>query len=115
MAIKALTGLVPDWYTPESQREADEPARFKLKPLDAKEMVEVQDYHDPDKGQIKPEGLYRALELSLTDWENVNDQNDRPLKCTRTNIKTLPIEIIAECGAEAINRSFLSEDDEKNS
>ena len=114
MAIRALTGLVPEWYTPESEKGEDDAARFKLKPLDSKEMVEIQSYHTEAEG-IRPEGLYRALELSLLDWENVNDDQGKPLKCNRNNIKRLPIEVVAECGGQAINISFLSEDDEKNS
>jgi hypothetical protein len=115
MAIKALTGLVPEWYTPSSEKEADNPARFKLKPLDSMQVVEIQNYHDEVKGAVKAEGLYRAFELSLVDWENVFDSQDRRLKPTRNNIKAIPVEIIAECGAHAITMSYLTEDDEKNS
>lgn len=112
MAIKALTGLVPEWFTPESERDSDDAARFKVKPLDTKEVVEIQN-HRTENG-IGPEGLYRAFELSVIDWENVNDRNDKPLKCNRTNFKAIPIEIVAEVGAHAITISFLNEDDEKN-
>lgn len=113
MAIKALTGLVPEWFTPEVEKGSDDAARFKLKPLDSKQMVEIQG-HRMNEGGISPEGLYRTFEMALIDWENVNDVQDRPLKCTRTNIKAIPIEIIAECGAQAIANSFVSEEDEKN-
>jgi len=113
MAITALTGLVPEWYTPEDEKESDDAARFKLRPLDSKQMVEIQGYASETKG-IAAEGLYRAFELSILDWENVNDGNGKALKCTRNNIKNIPVEIIAECGAQAISVSFLSEDEEKN-
>lgn len=113
MSITALTGLVPEWYTPESETESDNPARFKVKPLDSKQMVEIQAYHKPEGG-ISPEGLYRSMEISILEWENVLGVNGKPLKCTRGNVKAIPIEIIAEVGAHAISISFLSEDDEKN-
>jgi hypothetical protein len=113
MSITALTGIVPEWYTPESQKESSTPARFKLKPLDSKQLVEIQGYHTPE-GAIAPAGLYRAFEISVIEWENVNDSNGRALKCNRGNIKTIPIDIIAEAGAEVISVSFLGETDEKN-
>ncbi len=113
MAIRAMTGLVPEWFTPEDEKEASEPARFKIKPLDQKQLIEIQN-HRRDDASISPDGLYRSFELSVVDWENVNDQNDKPLKCTRNNFKHIPIEIIAEVGAQAISVSFINEDDEKN-
>lgn len=118
MSITALTGLVPEWYTPISQKDEDDPARFKLTPLDTKQMVEIQSYHITDgkgNGRISPEGLYRAFEISILEWENVNDRTGKPLKCTRNNIKTIPVDLIAELGAEAVSVSFLTDDDAKNS
>jgi len=113
MSITALTGIVPEWFTPDSQKESDNPARFKLKPLDSKQMVEIQGFHTAEGG-IAPAGLYRAFEISIMDWENVNDRNGKPLKCNRGNVKAIPIEVIAELGAETISVSFLTDDDEKN-
>lgn len=113
MSITALTGLVPEWFTPDSQKDSDDPARFKVKPLDSKQMVEIQAFHQ-ESGGIAPAGLYRSMEISILEWENVNDANGKRLKCTRHNVKAIPIEIIAEVGAHAISVSFMSEDDEKN-
>jgi len=113
MSITALTGLVPEWYMPDSEKESDDPARFKLKPLDSKQMVEIQAFHQATGG-ISPEGLYRSMEISILEWENVNDVNGKKLKCTRHNVKFIPVETIAEIGAHAISISFLSEDEEKN-
>lgn len=113
MSITALTGIVPEWFTPESQKESDEPARFKMKPLDSKQLVEIQSYHTPE-GAIAPAGLYRAFEIAVMEWDNVNDQNGKALKCNRGNVKVIPIEIIAEAGAEVISISFLGAADEKN-
>lgn len=114
MSITANTGLVPEWFTPEDQKNEDDPARIKVKPLDSKQMVEIQAFSKEDGG-IAAEGLYRAFEISLVDWENINDAQGKALKCTRTNIKALPIQVIAEAGAHAISISFLSEDETKNS
>ena len=113
MSITALTGLVPEWFTPDSEKGSDDAARFKVRPLDSKQMVEIQAFHK-ESGGISPAGLYRAMEISILEWENVLGVNDKPLKCTRHNVKAIPIEIIAEVGAHAISISFLSEDDEKN-
>jgi len=113
MSITALTGLVPEWFTPDSQKESDNPARFKVKPLDSKQMVEIQAFHK-ESGGISPEGLYRAMEISILEWENIFGPNEKPLKCTRHNVKAIPIEVIAEVGAHAISISFLTEDEEKN-
>jgi hypothetical protein len=114
MSITANTGLVPEWFTPTSQEGEDNPARFKVKPLDSKEMVEVQAFHTAEKG-IGAQGLYHAFEISIIEWENVNDGQGKALKCTRTNVKAIPIDVIAEAGAHAISISFLSDDEIKNS
>lgn len=113
MSINALTGLVPEWYTPESEKESSDPAKFYVKPLDTKQIVELQKFHKAEGG-IEAEGLYRSFELSVSDWDNVNDAQGKKLKCTRTNFKVIPVEIIAEVGAHAIEISFATEDDEKN-
>lgn len=113
MAIQALTGMVPEWYTLADEKESSDAARFKVKPLDTKEIVELQKFHK-DEGGIEAEGLYRAFEISVNDWENINGRDGKPLKCTRSNFKTIPIQVIAEVGAHAIAISFLPEEDEKN-
>ena len=44
MSITANTGLVPEWFTPEDEKGKDDAARIKVKPLDSKQMVEIQAY-----------------------------------------------------------------------
>jgi len=117
MSIKVNTGLVADWYTPESEKDSDNPARFKLKPLDGLTQVDVY-----SKAKITEQGGFVptrqaaevALRASLIEWENIDDANGRPLKCSPHNFRHLPGEIVQELTQEILIRSDLDEDDEKN-
>jgi hypothetical protein len=115
MAIKALTGLVPEWYTPANQEGESEPARFNLKPLTSPQVAKLQSFFNLETGEISGSGLYESAILSIIGWENVTDHEGKALKCNSINAKKLPYEILIELGGVALSNSFLSDDDEKNS
>ena len=115
MSIKALTGLVPEWYTPEGQEDNDNPAAFELTPLKAPQVATLQKYFDKVTGEIDGEGLYKAAVMGITNWRNILNHENKPLKFSRRNIEFLPYEKLLIIGGEVLANSFITEDDEKNS
>jgi hypothetical protein len=116
MAIKPLTGLAPQWFTPSGEQDSDNPTRFKLKPLDGLTFLDVM-----SEGKIRDDGAFVAnrqgrdtlLKNGLIEWENF-DEGGNPLKCNFTNFHRIPAEILAEICNELIIVSSLSGEDEKN-
>lgn len=118
MAIKTWRGLAPTWYTPVSEEGSEDPARFKLKPLNRAELDMVFEGRTTDsEGNLilTARGIEHALRVGLVDWENVLDENDKPLKFSIANFRYLPWAIGQELAGELVNMSFLAEDEAKNS
>lgn len=114
MTVTALTGLVPEWYTPDDEKGSDTPAEFKLVPLTTPQMAQVQTHFDMKEERVKATGLYLACEFGLRGWKNVIDHEGNELKFSRSRIATLAIDLAAELGGQIIASSLLSGDDEKN-
>lgn len=120
MEIQALKGLVPVWYTPpkvdsdgnESGDSYD--AEFLLRPLTAPQVAELQPYFDRATGEITAKGLWRAAQLSVSNWRGVVDEegNDVPYKLQM--LELVPYSAIVKIGSRVLQISFLTGDEEKN-
>lgn len=116
MALNAAPKLKSDWFTPESERESDNPTRFKYKPLDSVQMTEVLLHVSTESGTITGKGLNLAVQYGLEDWENLMDPDTgKPLKFGRMNIKRVPNSILLDLANTIIEASDLGEAEEKNS
>lgn len=115
MALNAISKVAPEWYLPESQKEEDEPARIKVRPLTSPQLEEV--FEQTENGIDVPMRNYRlVLKYGIVDWENVNDPDTgKALKCTPMNHGRLPVEERIELVGVIIERSQMTEDDRKNS
>ncbi len=114
--LKITTGLAPEWFTPESQMEQEDPARFKIKPLDQISFLEVLADCEVKNDVFVPnaKGRKLLLEKGLIDWENITDTNGKPLKFSRFNLAHIPAQILAEICNEIMQKSAISEEQEKN-
>jgi len=118
MALTINTNISPAWYVLESEVNDELPAKFKIKPLDGEQYIEVFAEGEVTRlGDLKLNGLglKMALRYGLTGWENINDANNKPIKFSTHNIRKLPMEVLSELASEVINRSTPSEDEIKNS
>jgi len=115
MTVKALTGLVPEWFTPEGEKEDSDPAEFLLRPLKAPQVAKLQGEFHAESGNISGKGLYEAAVVGIADWKNVINHEGKVLKFTRSNIDSLPYTLILELGGQVLATSFMSGEDEKNS
>ena len=114
MTVKALTGLVPEWYTPASEVDEDTPAEFHIKPLTAPQIAGIQGEFDRETGEISGNGLYEAARMGVIGWKNVTDHNDRTLKYSKRTLDQLPYAIVLELGGKVLELSFLTDEEVKN-
>ena len=111
--MKALTGLVPEWFRPETLDEGDE-AEFEVSPLTQQKIAEVQNHYDTIDNTMKPTGYYLAFEMGCTIWRGVTDHEGKELPFSVRKLGTIPIKIACEIGAQVVNVSALTEDERKN-
>lgn len=119
MSVRALTGLAPEWYTPDDQKDDERPTRYKIKPLDGLQFLEVA-----ANGEIAPDGSFTPnhagrlllLRYGIKDWENVDDaaKDGKPLKFNLARIKFLPVPHLVELSNVLLERSALGAQDQKN-
>jgi len=117
MAITVNKKLGSTWYTPDSEKESEEPAKFKIKQLNGEQLDDALNGAVMSEGgrlRLSPSGVRAALKAGIEDWEGINDGGDK-LKCTHVNHRFLPWSLRQELAGEIINQSMLSEEDEKNS
>lgn len=116
MALTATPKLKSDWFIPESERESDNPTRFKYKPLDSEQFNEVLLHVSKDSDTITGKGMNLAVHYGLQDWENFLDPDTgKELKFSRMNMKRIPNSIFLDLANTIIKASDLEEDEEKNS
>ena len=115
MSIKALTGLVSEWFTPADEVGKEDATEFNLQPLTTPQMARIQAHFDAATGSISAVGLYTACEFGLKGWRNLLDHEGNDLKFNKRRLDVLPIEIVAEVGGQIIANSVLTDEDEKNS
>ncbi len=116
MSINALTKIAPTWYTPESEKDSDDPTRFKIRPLTPPERESVTELDDDGSFNIPPKNFGQVLRLGVVDWENFNDaETGKPIKFSYTNHWRIPWEIRLELAGQILISSQLSGDEEKNS
>lgn len=118
MAVQALTGLVAEWFTPSDQADDDAPARYKIKPLNGFQFMEVAQHGViGTDGSFTPnhKGLLMLLHYGLKDWENVLDHEGNALPFNLQRTKFIPTPHLVECANEILGRSALEAEAEKNS
>lgn len=110
MAIVGITDLAPYWFTP-TQEESETPTRFKLKPLDGFETLEVS----AEVGARRVAAAQKlAVKYGLVDWENFCDESGNNIKFSRENFRLLPVGAIAEIAVQVINGATLDKEQKKN-
>lgn len=117
MSLKINTGLEPTWFTLKGQEDDPAPARFKVKPLNQIDYLAVcQETQQTESGGIMPSASAYALTLAkgLVDWENIEDENGKPLKFSKSNFGLIPAQFMFKVFEEIFIVSSIDEEDEKN-
>jgi len=117
MAIKALSGFAPYWYTPKSQIKDPDPTRFKVHKLNGEQMGNVRpelSFNALGDMDITGRGLTLTLIYGLDDWENFCDDQG-PVKAVLENHCLIHVADRVELATEIIKASTLGEESRKNS
>lgn len=96
-------------YTPISQRDEEVPFSVYIKPLSTKQLMLLEDklVKRNDASDITfstGEFSFSSLKLSILSWENISDENDKPIALKKNadgtindeSLSLLPSEIISE-------------------
>lgn len=112
-----MKSISPFWFAPPVKDEAEPSAEFELRPLDQRTLYLVQMDMDFKRGICGVNGAIAAFEYSVVNWRGLNVEFSRQAKRDVTEgageLKwTLRL---AQIAAELYKRSFLKEEDSKNS
>lgn len=114
MALKATKRVEPSWYTPEDERDEESPARFKVRALTTTEQIDVlATFVNGAPGAATYKACFR---LAVMEIEQVTSDSGKPITNTyqfllQPNFR----DVVVEVGAEVFSKSFLTEEEEKNS
>lgn len=117
MAITAISKLTAEDYIAQSDREDESPTRFRLRPLNGLQYMEViSELSRGDDGQLRisGKGMKLALQYGLVGWSNFRDSDGKEIKFNPVNVEKIPPVILSELAGEIINRSEIGEDERKN-
>ena len=117
--LKALNPLVPEWYTPEEEKEDPNPTEFLIRPLSGVERADVEFRHDELHGASMTErGARVCLKHGLRGWKNFQD-SEGPVKFNdinpEENMRRLPLSLVTELAFQIWHKSHLNERALKNS
>jgi hypothetical protein len=110
MAITAIKGIAPDWFEPEQTGE--NPTRFKLKPLNGLNYLELLAGLDGQK--LTARSIDAALQYGLVAWENFKDFDGNEIEHSVRNFERIPPMTINAIVNEIMNISQLSGEERKN-
>jgi len=115
MSITALTGLAPEWYTPE--QEGDDKTKFYLKPLTGIEYAQVLATGDIKDGYIglSAESTALCIKYGLIGWENFKGADGKPIEFSSALISSIPGSYLYPIAHKVFTMSMLAEIDKKKS
>lgn len=115
MAITALTGMAPEWYTPPQDDNGDQTA-FEITPLNGICYTTViAMMASPDDGnaiEMTESRIQYVLDHGLTNWRNFN-VDDKPVVFSKSSFGMIPSLTISHIVNEIMTRSQLSDEQKK--
>lgn len=114
--MKAINNLVEAWYTPTSEKDAEVPTRFRIKPLNGEQyMTVMMETRTNESGDLSlsASGMRQAINYGLVGWENFTD-GAKDVPFSKASISLIPAPELIALASEIINRSSISEEQEKN-
>lgn len=114
MTITLYSKLTPVDYIPISEREADTPTTFKLKPLNGAEYLDVMCHmvNDENGGQrLSRTGLEKIMRYGVKGVNNLIDENGKPINKVKPDMFG-PI-LLSEIASEIMSISEVDEQEKK--
>lgn len=117
MAIKAMSGVVPEDYVCKHEGDTENPTIWKLQPLNGFDYMEVMsELQRTDNGfKISGKGLGIAVRKGLVGWQNFHDENGKEIKFNPLNMKKIPAIVLGDLADRVIEISELGDEQAKNS
>lgn len=115
--LTAITGMAPEWFIPSSQVDEDEPARFKLMPLDQLtflEVVTLSTLNENDMLIPGPDARRLIFKRGLIGWEKIVDSNGKKLKYSPHSVRGIPFQALTEICNRVVLISVPTEEARKN-
>ena len=107
--IKTMKGIVPTWYTLESD-ETKETA-FLLAPLTSAQRLNVIGVNAHD---MLGETIMLVVKTAVKDFKGITDETGKALEFSLTTLETLPTHVLMELSKEIMRTSALTETERKN-
>lgn len=111
MAMTAISGLEPEWYTP-NQPDDGAPTEFLLKPLNGMEYAAVL-VHSNAAGGVSIQGVREAIRYGLIDWKNFNDADGKAVPFSQLNSSRINAVTLLELADKILEISELTGDQKK--
>ena len=115
--ITALSNIAAEFYTPTTEIDEENPTRFKLKPLNGIDYMNViteSGTNADGNFVLSASSGQRALKSGLVDWENFTFADGKDVKFSIHNFKLIPAEILAELIGQIMSISSTDASAEKN-
>jgi len=117
MAVYQAKGVTPQWWTPDSERDEDEPLQLLIAPLTPSQvhhvMVDVSFSRDWPCG---PKAVSAVLRWAVRDWSGAYDASGNPVAYDAdTAADMLPASLQQEIATHAVTTAMMTETDRKNS
>jgi hypothetical protein len=112
--------LVPYWYAPSYQPDADRIVEFQLKPVDQETLFAIQSSMNERGGATWP-GVKAAFESGVVGWKNV-DIDGAPAEFSRKNAAAILRQVgsarwmiyLGLIAGELYANAFLSDEEKKS-
>ena len=118
MALSIAAKVAESWYTPASERDADNPAEFLLRPINQMQFLEISiETTGDDQGSVylSAKGIKAALLAGVANWRNVTAPDGKEIAFTNSNLMQIKAELLGELASEITMRNAFTGDEQKNS
>jgi hypothetical protein len=117
MAITALSGIAPEWYTPEQDGEEGDKTKFHLQPLTSMQHAEMFATCCIEDGMVhlSDKSVQVCLKYGLIGWENFKDESGELIEFSRILISKVPGDTLFELAGRIFKTSMLGDTDKKKS
>lgn len=120
MAIRAVKVLEPIWFTPRSEKDADQPAQFLVAGLTGSQQAQVgPELTVAPSGSITFSvfGIQLLFRYGLRNWRGIVDDNDAEIDMQKLKPREvqdlLPYQTQVEVAAKILNLSWVGPADKK--
>lgn len=114
----ALDALSATWFIPDSEKDNDAPAEFKLRGLsgiEAMDLIPAIKIDENNNVTLGTEAIRVLLTFGLRDWKNIFDSEGKEISYNPNSLSRLPLFVCKDLALEVFSRTQITADDKKKS